>query len=66
VDISVGELRVWDTFRVSALSCDFTQPFASMELEHEPVESAKPGDSVGIQVAERAREHDQVYRVTPD
>jgi hypothetical protein len=37
-----------------------------MELELEPVDSAKVGDSVGIQVAERAREHDQVYRVTAD
>jgi hypothetical protein len=37
-----------------------------MELEHAPVDSAKVGDSVGIQVSERAREHDQVYRVTGD
>jgi hypothetical protein len=37
-----------------------------MELEHAPVESANVGDSVGIQVSERAREHDEVYRVTSD
>lgn len=66
VDISDGELHVGDTIRITGHSSDFTQPIASMELEHEPVESAKVGDSVGIQVAERAREHDQVYRVTTD
>jgi hypothetical protein len=37
-----------------------------MELEHEPVDSAKVGDSVGIEVGERAREHDEVFKVTAD
>jgi translation elongation factor EF-1alpha len=66
VEVTAGELRVGDTIRVAGAHSDFTQHVASMELEHEPVDAAKVGDSVGIQVSERAREHDQVYRVTTD
>jgi translation elongation factor EF-1alpha len=64
VEVTAGELHVGDTIRISGHSSDFTQQIGSMELEHEAVESAKVGDSVGIQVSERAREHDEVYRVT--
>ena len=66
VDITAGELRVGDTIRVAGAHSDFTQEVGSMELEHVPVEAAKVGDSVGIQVSERAREHDDVFRVTGD
>jgi translation elongation factor EF-1alpha len=66
VDITAGELHVGDTVRIAGHSSDFTQEVRSMELEHEPVESAKVGDSVGIKVGERAREHDEVFRLTDD
>ncbi len=66
VEITAGELNVGDDIRVTGHSSDFTQKVASMELEHAPVESAKVGDSVGIKVSERAREHDSVYVVTAD
>ena len=66
VDITAGELRVGDTIRIAGTSSDFTQEVRSMELEHEPVDSAKVGDSVGVKVGERAREHDEVFKVTAD
>jgi translation elongation factor EF-1alpha len=66
VGITEGELRVGDTIRIAGAHSDFTQQIRSMELEHEPVDSAKVGDSVGIQVSERAREHDRVYLLTGD
>jgi len=66
VEITAGELNVGDDIRVTGHSSDFTQKVASMELEHAPVDSAKVGDSVGIKVSERAREHDSVYVVTAD
>lgn len=66
VDITAGELQVGDTIRIAGAHSNFTQEVASMELEHAPVESANVGDSVGIQVSERAREHDEVFRVTSD
>jgi translation elongation factor EF-1alpha len=66
VEITEGELHVGDTIRIAGHSSDFTQQVKSMELEHAPVDTAKVGDSVGIEVSERAREHDIVSRVTPD
>jgi translation elongation factor EF-1alpha len=66
VDVTAGELHVGDRIRIAGNSSDFTQDVRSMELEHEPVDSAKVGDSVGIEVGERAREHDEVFKVTAD
>jgi translation elongation factor EF-1alpha len=66
VDITAGELHVGDTIRIAGTSSDFTQEVRSMELEHEPVDSAKVGDSVGVKVGERAREHDEVFKLTAD
>ena len=34
-----------------------------MQLEHDTVESAKVGESVGVKVIEHAREHDEVFKV---
>lgn len=31
-----------------------------------PVGLAKAGDRIGVHVSEQAREHDEVYRITPD
>ncbi len=37
----------------------------SMEVNHLKVPVAKAGDEVAIQVADRTRQHDQVFKVTP-
>ena len=66
VEVTVGELRVGDTIRVVGRTAEFTQKIESMQLEHAPVDSAAVGDSVGIEVAERTREHDRVYLVRED
>jgi translation initiation factor IF-2 len=66
VEITDGELHVGDTIHVVGHTSDFTQPIDSMQIDRQPVEAAKAGDAVGIQVIEHAREHDRVYRVLPD
>jgi hypothetical protein len=66
VEVSDGVLHVGDTIRIAGVHSDFTQKIQSMELEHASVESANVGDSVGVQVSERAREHDRVYLLTGD
>ncbi len=42
---------------------DFTEEVDSMEVDNQPVDEAKPGDLIGIQVKERVRENDRVLRV---
>jgi translation elongation factor EF-1alpha len=60
-----GELAVGDTIHVTGHLTDFTEKVGSMQIEHEQVTEVKPGDSVGIKVAGKAREGDDVYRVLP-
>lgn len=61
-----SELRVGDTIHVLGHTSDFTQTIVSIQIEHEIVESAKAGASVGVKVNARARVHDQVLVVTSD
>ncbi len=60
------ELKLGDTIHILGHTTDFTQTIASIQIEHEKVESAKAGDPAAVKVNERARIHDQVFVVTPD
>lgn len=66
VRLTDGELKVGDTIRVRGHTSDFSQPVQSMQIDNQPVEIARPGQDVGIRVAEYAREHDEVFKVTED
>ncbi len=63
VQVNTGELRAGDTIRVKGHTTDLTQQIASMEYEHQHIDQASPGQSVGIRIADHAREHDIVYVV---
>ena len=56
-------LKVGDTIHIKGATSDFTQVVESMEIEHEQVQEAGPGASIGIKVVERARQGDKVYVV---
>lgn len=66
IQITDGELHVGDTIHVRGHTSDFTQKIDSMQIEHAPVQYARPGDNIGVRVLEHAHEHDQVYRVAPE
>jgi translation elongation factor EF-1alpha len=66
IEITAGELYVGDTIHVKGHTSDFTQTIDSMQIDRAAVEVAKVGDAIGIKVADHAREHDEVFRVTPD
>jgi translation elongation factor EF-1alpha len=66
LEITSGELKVGDTIHVKGHTSDFTTTIQSMQIEHEQVQVAKVGDSIGIKVPDHAREHDQVFLVTPE
>jgi len=59
-----GNLAVGDSIHVKGHTSDWTQSVDSMQIEHDSVDSAGPGDSVGIKVEGHAHEHDVVYKVT--
>ncbi len=64
VEIEKGKLKTGDTIRIKGHTTDFTQMIKSMQIDLQTVEVAKKGDSIGIKVSERVREHDEVYKVS--
>ncbi len=65
VRVTAGELVVGDRVRFHGHTTDFTEPISSMEVNHQKVQRAQTGDEVAIQVTDRTRQHDQVFKVTP-
>jgi len=63
VDITSGSLAIGDAIKIKGATTDFEQKIESMEIDRKPVPSASAGQSVGIQVKERVRPHDRVFKV---
>ena len=55
-------LSVGDKIVFKGPNTDFEQIVESMQIEHENLQQAKAGQSIGLKVTERARETDNVYR----
>jgi translation elongation factor EF-1alpha len=55
-------LRVGERIHIIGHTTDLEQAVESMEVEHEKVESAGPGDDVALAVTDHVREHDRVFR----
>ena len=63
IDLS-SPLKKGDTIRIQGgESTDFDQTIESMEVEHEKIEKAKKGDSVGLKVKEKVREGYKVFKI---
>ncbi len=58
-------LRVGDRIHIKGHTTDSEQTVESIQIEHAQVEEAKRGDKIGIKVADRCRDGDVVYKVTP-
>ena len=56
-------LKVGDEIRIVGGEADFNQKVESMEVEHQKVQEAKPGDSVGLKLDQKVREGYKVYKV---
>lgn len=62
IDVT-AEIHVGDTVHIAGHTSDFTQTVGSIEIDHEHVEEAGPGDAIGLKVTDRARVHDEVFIV---
>jgi putative protease len=56
-------INVGDTIHVQGATSDFEQNVDSMQVEHEQVQEAQPGDAIGLKVKEKARDGDKVFVV---
>jgi len=62
IDLS-DSLKTGDTIRIVGGETDFTQAIESMQAEHQNIEEAKAGDSIGVKVAQKVREDYKVYKI---
>ncbi len=53
-------LSVGDTVLIKGITTNFEQKIESMQIDHRPIQKAKKGDEIGLQVKDRVREHDLV------
>ncbi|MFW6111085.1 MAG: translation elongation factor-like protein [Thermoproteota archaeon] len=66
INVAVVELNasltVGDRILIKGATTDFEQDVQSMQIEHEDIEQAEAGQSVGMKVEQRVREGDIVYK----
>ena len=64
IEITVGKLTVGDTIHFKGHTTDLKEQVTSMQVEHDVVESAKKGDSIGVKVGEKVRRKDKVFKIS--
>ena len=63
VKVQKGAIQVNDLLVIEGKATHFRQKVTSLQMDHQPVNLARVGEEVGIQVQQKVREGDQVYRV---
>lgn len=56
-------MKVGDKISIEGAHTNFEQMVDSIQIEHQSIPEAKPGDDVGIRVKEKVREGDKVFKV---
>ncbi len=59
-----AELKVGDKIKIKGHTTELEFVVNSMQIHNQNVSVAKPGDAVGIQVSEKVRHGDKVFKVT--
>lgn len=60
------DLHLGDTIHFLGRHTDFKQQVQSMEIEHQPITEASPGQEVAVKVDRRVRRGDRLYLVTEE
>ena len=67
ISVAVIELTdtisVGDRIAIKGMTTDFEQAVESMQIEHDSIQKAGEGDSIGLKVEDRVRKGDVVYRI---
>jgi len=56
-------LKIGDKISIEGNDVSFEQTVDSMQIEHESIEKAKKGDSVGLKTAQPCKENNKVFKV---
>lgn len=67
IGVAVVELTdrmaVGDSVKISGHNNEFTMTVGSMQVEHEKINEAKKGDTIGMKIDQEAKEGDEVYKL---
>ena len=62
IEVTDGSIKVGDEVHIKGHTSDFKHKITSMQIEHENVEMAEPGQSIGLRVDSPVRSNDMVYK----
>jgi putative protease len=57
------DLRVGETIKISGHGNEFVQSVSSMQIEHENIQEAKKGQTIGLKVDQEVKEGDEIYKI---
>lgn len=60
----IGSLSVGDQIKISGNNKELAMTVNSMQVEHQQIQDAKKGDTVGMKVDQEVTEGDEVYKVS--
>jgi len=63
LEVEDEAVNVGDTIKIVGHDKEFEQKIESMQVEHDQVETAEKGMSVGLKVEEKVKEGDEVFKV---
>ena len=61
IAVNKEKVTVGDNIRIKGHTTNFDETIKSMQVEHEPVESAKKGEEVALKVKKKVRRGDKVF-----
>ena len=64
IEITAGKLSVGDKIHIKGHTTDMNVEVGSIQIEHDAVDSAKKGDSIGLKVTGKARRKDKVFKLS--
>ena len=66
VEMTDGTVSLGDTLHFLGHTTNFESKVDSMQIQHKSVTEAKKGDSVGVEISEKARAGDKVFKLVAD
>lgn len=60
----LGTMAVGDKIKITDHDKEFEQVIESMQVEHEKVETAKKGETIGLKVDQPVKKGDEIFKVS--
>ena len=63
IELTAGDLAIGDTIHIKGHTTDVTTKVESLQIEQDKLTNAVKGQKVGTKIAEKARDHDVVFKI---